>query len=473
MKPLVAVAAFALVVQCAAIAPAAAREVARRDMPERAAATATATATPPPALRVGRWALSAPALRLLQRVAAVRTPDIELATVAAAAVEDRVLGEHARLTVGDERLFDDQRVARTPDAAAEAALVSSITRAWRAPLAAAAGSDGGARFVVRRRALARDRLRALVVGTAPGIRLDDRLTVPREAALRATPLLDYRFDAHTSGTVTLLDVWRALTVQERQVLAGGDVDAAFRQAEERVRAHFVLHWATTAGGLDATDLAPLAELMADHERRGALARWLGAIDDGGYRSTEIERLRRAVTDDDVAAYYAAHPDAFPRIERVRARHVRCGDARCAQAAQAALVAGVPFEEVARRFSIEANGRDGGDLGWLDEDAVRTGWLAQVAFALPPGAPTAPLHEPPSSGREDTWQIVQVHERVTGRHPADSETVRFAVRQALAHERAVAAFAGLRHTLTQAADVDVDAALVGEDAAAVRGRAMAP
>ena len=411
------------------------------------------------ALRIGGWSLSQPALALLERVARTRQPEASAAAIAGAALEDHVIGEHARAAVGDDALFDNRFVALTPDASAEASLDATLEAAWHAELAAALGPDGGTRFILRRQPLARERLRELL-GAGKQVRLDDRLSPQREAALEDVLLLTWRIDDHDAGRVTLADVWRRLTLQERTVLYGGDATYAMHQAEQRVRHAAVRHWAMTRGGLDATDLATLQALLADHDRRAAFLRWSGAVASDHAQSTELERLRAEVSDDDIRGWYDAHPEAFKRTLRVHARHVRCPDeARC-NAASVALAHGMAFAEAARRWAIAPDAAQGGDLGWLDATRARDDWLAQLAFAQPVGPPTAPLHEPSTDPETGAWQIVEVLERVQGRHAAGSEAVRFEAGQAIARERAIAGVATLRSRLLADADIEFNPALLG-------------
>lgn len=432
---------------------------------------AAVAGSPGPALRAGEWSLSPAALAFLRAVAARRTPDVSLETVAEAALADHVMGAHAARTVGDEALFDDWRVALRVDAGAVLALDASIAAAWREPLARALGEDRGAHLVTKRHPLTTATLKAALADTR-AVRLDDRLPAAKLAALARVPVLDWRIDEATAGRVTLQDLWPLLNLQDRHALSQGDVRLAFTRAEDRVQAAFARRWVVREGKLSVADLDTLQALLADHERRAALARWMGALDDGSFHSAELDRLRAAVSADDVAAFWRAHPDRFTRIERVRARHVHCADeARCRDA-QAAIVAGEDFAVVARRASDAADAARGGELGWLTADASRGDWLTQVAFAVPPGAPIAPVHAPPRvDGRDGGWEVVQVQERVTGVHPVDSETVRYTAGQALARERAADNFEALRHQLVAEAGVEADAAL-GLDAAALRGAAPA-
>jgi hypothetical protein len=411
------------------------------------------------ALRVGDWRLSAPALALLGRVARAQRPEASAEAVAAAALEDRVVGEFARSSVGDDTLFDNRFVALTPEASAEASLYASIESAWHAELRAAFAKDGGLGHVVRRHPMSPERLRALL-GAGSQVRLDDRLAPAREAAIADVVLLEWRIDAHDSGRATLADVWRRLTLQERNALYHGDAAYAMHQAEELARRAEIRHWVSVQAGLTDADFDALLALVADHDRRIAFARWSGAIAEDHYHSAELDRLRKEVSDDDIRQWYAAHPDAFKRTQRVRARHVHCADEAHCDAASAALRRGEPFADVARRSSQAPDAEAGGELGWIDVERARRDWLAQLAFAMPPGPPGAPLRAPGADGGDGGWEIVQVLERVEGRHAADSEAVRFGAGSAIARERAVVRYGELRARLLAQADVDVDPALLG-------------
>jgi hypothetical protein len=429
-----------------------------------AASSAQATLRAAPAdsraaLRVGDWQLGAPALALLGRVARLRQPDASAQAVAAAALEDRIVGEYARASVGDDALFDNRFVAQTPEASAEASLYASIESAWHGELAKAFAADHGLGHVVRRHPLTPERLRALL-GAGAQVRLDDRLPPAREAALADVVLLEWRLAGHEAGRATLADVWHRMTLQERNALYNGDAAYAMHQAEELARRAAVRQWMSSHAGLDDGDFDALLALVADHDRRIAFARWSGAIAEDHYHSAELDRLRKEVSDDDVRRWYDAHPDSFKRTERVRARHVHCADeARCDQAS-AALKRGQSFAEVARRDSQAPDAADGGELGWIDAERSRHEWLAQLAFALPPGGPSGPLRAPGADGGEGGWEIVQVLERVEGRHPADSEAVRYGAGSAIARERAVARFGELRARLLAQTDIELSPALLG-------------
>lgn len=406
------------------------------------------------ALRVDDWTLSMRAMEVLRKAAVSQDPKASADAVAAAVVRDHLLGTHAHRLVDDARLFDDARVGFSLSASADATLVATLERAYGAALAPAMSVPNAHRGLrIQTHPLTRERLSALL-GPGTALRLDDQLTPDQTAAMADVPLVDLRFDSGPRLRISLGDVWQQLDVTGRNLVYNRDVDFVNQQALRLARSAFVKHWAHSHGGLSSEDMDRLLQLMVERERRIAFERMMGAGGDPHQPSAELERLRREVSSDDIAAYWTQHPQQFQRIERVHARHIRCADEPCIQAASAALAAGEPFDAVARRLSKAASATNGGALGWIEPSAARDSWLLQFAFAQPPGKASPPVREPENGASPPGWQIVQVEERVTGVHPADSETVRFEASQAIARQRAAEQFRALRLRLMAQARVEL-------------------
>lgn len=407
------------------------------------------------ALRVNDWTLSRPALDALLRVVREQKPEVTPAQVAAAAAQDRVLGAYARRQYDDAKLFAGERVRFSPQATVEASLVTTLQAAFREPLTKAMGPADS--FIVKRHPLTRERLVALL-DTGGKLRLDDRLPSAREAKLREVPLIDGRMGTQ-SYRVTLHDIWERQDVQGRNALYRFDVGFAMEQARQLARDRFVLGWARQNSGLGDDGVEQLRQLVADRNRRNALARLLGSGEDPHYSSPEVERLQRGVEPSAIAGYYNAHMAEFTRTEKVLARTMRFADEAQARAVAAKLAQGARFEELARQ-----RGTGDGVAKWIDSDATRRSWIAQLAFMQPRGAASPPIREPETGTAAPGWVIVKVDRRVTGLHPADSETVRFAASEAIARQRAASNFAGLSARLFSEARVDINLDALGLRAA---------
>ena len=406
------------------------------------------------ALRVDGWRLSASAMDVLVRAAQSQDARATRHAVADAVAQDHLLGQYAQQRFTSEQLFVGARVGFSLDANAEAALIGTLERVYQPQLAQAIGAAGPQRFVVRRHVLDAAALQA-ALGDGAAVKLDDRLSAEAEAALSRIVVVDYRLDeSAATRTVTLRDVWRQLDVHGRQAVRGGDADFVHHQALRVVRAAFVRHWVQSQG-LRAGDLEALKQLMADRERRFALEQALGTSGHMHGPVDELVRLKAEVSAADIAAYLREHPEQFRRTERVLAHHIRCADEASAEAAYAELARGVPFAQVAHRYSVAPSALKGGALGWLEADRARGQWLSQVAFAQAPGAASRPIREPETAGRAAGWQIVQVDERVQGQHPADSETVRFIATEAIAKQRAQERYAALKEQLVRTASISTD------------------
>ena len=121
----------------------------------------------------------------------------------------------------------------------------------------------------------------------------------------------------------------------------------------------------------------------------------------------------SITDEDIAAYYAEHPEAFMEDDRVSLSYVTIpkqpsvADSlrveRQINELYDQLVNGADFETQARDFSEDtSNAADGGDLGFFGQNAMVPEFEA-VAFETPPGSVSQPVKT------EYGWHIIKVEE----------------------------------------------------------------
>ncbi|MBX7100357.1 MAG: peptidyl-prolyl cis-trans isomerase [Myxococcaceae bacterium] len=74
--------------------------------------------------------------------------------------------------------------------------------------------------------------------------------------------------------------------------------------------------------------------------------------------------RVAVPEDAIRRYYDEHPDEFQEAEQVHAMQIVVASPDDAKRIQGQLFAGKKFPDLARRYSLSADGKVGGDLGFF-------------------------------------------------------------------------------------------------------------
>lgn len=161
-----------------------------------------------------------------------------------------------------------------------------------------------------------------------------------------------------------------------------------------------------------------------------------------------ERQKIQVPEEEVRAYFAAHPEEFS-TDQVRVKHILVRTAAEAQAVAARLAQQERFEDLARELSLDKeSGAKGGDLerpmGFGDMPLE----FARAAFALKPGQ---------VSGVVQTrigHHVIKLVERRKG-SPLPYEQVRERVRQRLVGERQRKALEDLLAALQSGATVKVE------------------
>jgi peptidyl-prolyl cis-trans isomerase C len=93
--------------------------------------------------------------------------------------------------------------------------------------------------------------------------------------------------------------------------------------------------------------------------------------------------RVAVTEEELRAYYAGHETEFNEPEQVHAAQIVVKGLDEAKRVQAQLKAGKKFADLARRYSLSADAKVGGDLGFFPRGQMPPAF-DEVVFTLRPG-----------------------------------------------------------------------------------------
>lgn len=392
---------------------------------------------------------------LMHAIARKGDPGITRATVVQALIDDRLIARHARATVTDEPLIEENRVAFTPEMQIRQAMVSNLQAGYRERMEARLKKEKGGTLdgtIVAERAPTAAEWDA-VLGKDTGLRAEYSLDDKGRAAADRVVLLRYRF-GQEAGRVTLREVYDAQNVQGRNLIHGRDDGFTAGQARLLLKQRWILRWGASPEALGAADFAVFARAMEDRLVHTGWMAHLGVAVDIHDDPQHIKDLQAKVTPEEVRAHYEAHRDDFQRIEKVRARHIRVKDEAQAQALFERLHKGESAEALARQYSLAADAASGGDLGWIQHDDKSRGWLSSLAFLQKPGQPGRPVRLPGGPGEEPGWDIMVVEERVMGYQPLDSETVRYLASQAIARQKALAEYRGSLERLRREADIEL-------------------
>ena len=133
---------------------------------------------------------------------------------------------------------------------------------------------------------------------------------------------------------------------------------------------------------DGTDKDPLIEQrMRDLRRRVIVEAFL---------KKRVETAAAVLDDAELRGYYFRHKQAFTAAEQVRVSQIQVNDEATAGAIAVRIKKGENFETLARHYSTDASGANGGDLGWLNKGELDPAF-EQAAFALAQGQVSGVVH----------------------------------------------------------------------------------
>lgn len=432
-----------LLVLALALAPVAATATIRHDLDQPALA-ATINGQPLPGKVVD----------VMQQLALRSDKKATRADVVQAMIDDRLLAAYARAHYPADELIEKNKVGYLPSVQVEQSLVSDLQVAFGAQLQASVRAEKGGTLdgVIKASHVPVSKDWNAVLGEKPKMLLEYALDENGRKAAAGVALLTYRFDAKTSGKVSLLDVYDAQNVQGRNQIHARDGGFVMGQAQLLLERRYVMHWAEQRSPLGRDGYAVFRQAIKDRLVRDGWMALIGVSSDIHDDTEHLKVLAAAVTQEEVRDYYEKNRDQFRRVEKVRARHIRTADQAAAEAAYAQLEKGAKFDELAKTVSLADDKASGGDLGWIVHEQKQAGWLESLAFVQKAGVASKPFRSPGKPGDNPAWEILLVEERVEGYQPEDSTEVRYVASQAIARQRATQEYRSTTEAVRREADI---------------------
>jgi peptidyl-prolyl cis-trans isomerase SurA len=170
------------------------------------------------------------------------------------------------------------------------------------------------------------------------------------------------------------------------------------------------------------------------------------------RVVDVEvRNKIVVTDADIKEYLAAHPDFTMENEGYHLAHIFIVPNKEQKEIEeklkliyGALNSGIPFADVARKYSEDTTASNGGDLGFIKKDQISKEFL-DVLVNMRDGDVSPPF------GTENGIHIVKLIETRLFKNPGE---LRELVRQKIVEERFATAYKNWRRGLRDQAYIDI-------------------
>lgn len=273
---------------------------------------------------------------------------------------------------------------------------------------------------------------------APMLKLDQalytRMTDDQREAARHYVLARYRFaEDQPEQVLTLWELYRRQNIQLKVQMHNLNLAFVREAVNQYLTMKYVFYWFEQHSGLSGDEVAAVDRCIDDALKREALLHGMGLMHDIHDDNPQLRERAADVSDEQIAAYYASHRDAFTRVERVRARHLRVDNQQAADRIVAEIRSGLSFDDAVARYSMAPDRDTGGKLGWIDRDSRQDHWTRSLAFVQPQGKVSPPFRSP-QGDKAPYWEILWVDERVMGYQPVDSESVRYRAARAVAREQ---------------------------------------
>lgn len=264
--------------------------------------------------------------------------------------------------------------------------------------------------------------------------------------------------------VTLADIYTRQNIQLKVQLHNMNMEFLEQATSQVVATLFAINWFQNQSGLSVESVTAVERMVAERMQKEETLHALGMMQDIHDDNPKLRVLAESVSKEEINVYYQQHKDQFQRVEKVRARHIQLASQEKADEVFRALKEGLEFSSAVTQFS-QAQDKDApvpGDLGWIERADRHTHWLRSLAFVQPLQRASAPFRSPGAADSNVVWEIVFLDEKVMGYQPPDSEGVRYEASKAIAREKLLAEFDGVKKELWQGADIQYNHVWLGSE-----------
>jgi len=189
---------------------------------------------------------------------------------------------------------------------------------------------------------------------------------------------------------------------------------------------------------DGIDKSPeVADKLEELKKRVVVEAWL---------KKKVEQ-EAAPTDAEMKAFYEKNKDKFKTGEQIKASHILVKSEDQAKQIEQQLKNGASFEDLAKKYSMDAAAQKGGDLGWFSRGSMLPEFENE-AFALKEGQIS------PIVKTKFGYHII----KLTGKRPAGQrsfEEVKDQIKQALIPQKQQELFKKLKDDLKKNAKININ------------------
>lgn len=228
--------------------------------------------------------------------------------------------------------------------------------------------------------------------------------------------------------ISLWDIYQRQNIQGKLSLLKGNMDFLQQQIEKRAMELFILQQGKQL--LTSSEWQSLVQVLENRQDKNGLLRQLGFMQDMHDDNPVLREKALHVSDADIRAYYAQHKDNFQIVNKVKVRHIQLADQASADAVFKKIQKGLAFDDAVENYSIAADKKDGGKLGWLLREDKDRHWLHALSFLQQKDVASRPVRSPASSAQE-VYEILMVDEREMGYLPVSDTGVRYEISRAVA------------------------------------------
>jgi len=415
---------------------------------------------------VNDWVIPSKSVELFYQYANDRNPELSKSQLVKNIIENHLLTNYAKKTMGLEAISDETKVGFKQETATQEQLINVLKHRYQKDITRSIQhlTNGNLGSVITEPMNMSSKALAKLFTMKKA--MEYKISSNQKNVFKNTPLLRYQFPHQQHQTITLWDIYNRTNMQEKIALFKADIITLKSLTRKYLSSLYVLHWVKQSKTISQLELSSLKAFITENRTARQYHLYTGSKSTVHHSNKTLRALSKKISPEEISEYYQQHKESFKTVKKVKARHIQLTSQAQADKVYQELKSGLNFTKAIEKYSHakDKSNIEPGSLGWISRSDLNRDWLHTLPFTQKQtGQFSPPFMSPKKHYPTTLWEIIYLDERVTGYLQPSSKTVQYNASKAIAKIKINQSVNDTKKQLWQEARVNLNSNMINTEA----------
>ncbi len=414
---------------------------------------------------VNEWPVPSKSVDLFHQYVSSKNPELTESQLLKSIIENHLLTEHVKKTIGLKTISDETKVGFTQNSATQAQLINILKHHYQKNISESITKFKGGNLNSIITMPFKISESTINKSFKMSKTMEYKASRKQIEELKDIQLLGYQFPKNESQSITLFEIYQQTNIQEKISLFQADIPTLKRLTYQHLSSLYVLYWVKQFTNISENELNALKKFVSDNRTARQYHLYSGAKSAVHHSNQTLRKLAKSISQEEITQYYRSHKEEFKTVKKVKARHIQLSSQSQADKVHQALKNGLNFNMAIEKYSQAKDKSDAiaGDLGWINRGDVDRDWLHTLPFTQKKaGEFSAPFMSPKRHYATPVWEIIYLDERIMGYLDPSSKTVKYNASKAIAKNKISQSVIDIKQKIWNEAKVNLNKGKISND-----------